>query len=158
MDRTTRDWRMTSLTQMSCNIASDTQNSIIFIAENVKVLSANRQAEGGQNQESADPQQEGQQTNQENQPQTVTLLLPHKDALRVRLAAMTGKLSMVLRGTEDPGKTNGGFPSLERSDLFHMNLPQAAPEQRQVTSVKVKGKDGSSTELLFDNSGRRINE
>jgi Flp pilus assembly protein CpaB len=65
------------------------------IAQNVKVISSNQQLQGGQKPEEKDKKQEGNAI-----PNTVTLLINTRDSMRIRLAALNGKLALSLRGQE----------------------------------------------------------
>ena len=74
--------------------------AIVTIVENAKVLSAERQTQS--------------QTAQGAPvPSTVTLLVTAKDAKKIQLATTTGKLSLSLRGDEDPGSAGGGGITLK---------------------------------------------
>lgn len=132
------------------------RNTASVIAHNAKVLSANRRTEAGRGVGrkpggAAAPKDDG-------IPPTVTLLLTVQDGMRVRLAALHGKLSLVLRGAEDTGgiATTG---AIQEASLYgdNLNQPGALP-RRQITVVKVKDPaTGKEEELKFER-GYRIHE
>jgi pilus assembly protein CpaB len=118
------------------------------IAPNAKVLSANRRTE-----------QTAQQQNQGNAeklvPSTVTLLLSSRDALRVRLASLHGRLALVLRGSQDGGGATGSTPMNEGVLYSGLNVPAAA-QKRNVVTVKVRDRKSGATEQLMFENGQRV--
>jgi len=117
------------------------------IAPNAKVLSANKKAEGARI--------DGKESRNEI-PTTVTLLLSVRDALRVRLAALNGRLALVLRGMDsDSGKP--GAPISEGS-LFNLG-PKSAPKPvRNIVDVKVRDRHTGEVETLKFEDGQRVTE
>lgn len=117
------------------------------VAPNAKVLSANKRAEGA----SVDGQKKDEET-----PQTVTLLLSVRDAMRVRLAALNGRLALVLRGSEDAGLAKAGGP-IGEGVLFNTGsrLPVAS---RSTVSVKVRDRKTGKEEVLTFENGQRVQE
>jgi Flp pilus assembly protein CpaB len=85
---------------------------------------------------------------------TVTLLLSVRDAVRVSLAAMHGKLSLGLRGINDRRPNEASHP------LSNVIEERASKEERQgILSVKVVDPDSKGTEVRkYDSLGRRISE
>lgn len=117
------------------------------IAPNAKVLSANKRAEGAQ---------AGAGGAEGETPQTVTLLLSVRDAMRVRLASLNGRLALVLRGADDAGLSKSSAPIGEGS-LF--NVGRAAPPQpRNLVSVKVRDRRTGKEEMLTFQDGERVHE
>jgi Flp pilus assembly protein CpaB len=85
---------------------------------------------------------------------TVTLLLSVRDAVRVSLAAMHGKISLGLRGLADkrPNETSRPLSTI-------IDEPIVKEESRGVLSVKVVNPDNRGAELRkYDQSGRRVVE
>jgi pilus assembly protein CpaB len=129
--------------------------SIRPVAENVKVLSANRQTEGGN--QSSDPRErrkEKEKKEGEAIPSTVTLLLTNRDSMRVRLANMHGQLRLVLRGTDDKGQGTG-IGSIDAGNLYEFGPRQPIDIPKNITAVKVREKNGAEQTMLFEN-GRRL--
>ncbi len=132
------------------------------VASNAKVLSANRKIEGGGN---------GLQRNggaakgverpkpEEGIPATVTLLLSAHDAMRVRLAALNGRLSLVLRGTEDTGVVGHSMPIGEGVLYNGLNQGQMPTQPRNLVDVTVKDPStGAQEKLTFENGQRVYNK
>jgi pilus assembly protein CpaB len=117
------------------------------IAPNAKVLSANKKAEGAR--------VEGKESETEI-PTTVTLLLSVRDSLRVRLAALNGRLALVLRGI-DSESTKPGSPISEGA-LFNLNNKPVLPNSRNIVDVKVKDRRTGKVENLKFEDGQRIEE
>ena len=117
------------------------------VAPNAKVLSANKKAEGA----TVDGK-----TKDEEVPQTVTLLLSVRDAMRVRLAALNGRLALVLRGSEDAGLAKAAGPIGEGA-LFNSGTKLQAASRRTV-SVKVRDRKTGKEELLTFENGQRVQE
>lgn len=117
------------------------------IAPNAKVLSANKKAEGAR--------VEGKDAQAED-PSTVTLLLSVRDAMRVRLAALNGRLALVLRGI-DAESTKPGSPISEGA-LFNMGPKMVAPNNRNVIDVKVRDRLTGKIETLKFEDGQRVKE
>lgn len=82
------------------------EKSSTVIVQNVKVLSAERQVESAENLKSDAPV-----------PTTVTLLASERDSQRIILAAASGKLILMLRGSEDSGKQASAPGALTYKDL-----------------------------------------
>ncbi len=117
------------------------------IAPNAKVLSANKRAEGARD-EGKDKQAEV--------PSTVTLLLSVRDAMRVRLAALNGRLALVLRGI-DSDTTKSGGPISEGS-LFNVGSTVVMPHERNIVDVKVRDRRTGKVESLKFEDGLRVTE
>ena len=117
------------------------------IAPNAKVLSANKRAEGSQ---------AGSSSSEGETPQTVTLLLSVRDAMRVRLASLNGRLALVLRGAEDAGLAKSSAPIGEGA-LFNVNKGPA-PQARNLVSVKVRDRRTGKEEMLTFQDGERVRE
>ncbi len=117
------------------------------IAPNAKVLSANKRAEGSQ---------AGASGSESEVPQTVTLLLSVRDAMRVRLASLNGRLALVLRGAEDAGLAKTSAPIGEGA-LFNVNKGPA-PQARDLVSVKVRDRRTGKEEMLKFQDGERVHE
>jgi len=84
---------------------------------------------------------------------TVTLLLSIRDAVRVSLAAMHGKISLGLRGLDDKRPNESTRPL---SSIVDDAMPKEAPS---LVSVKVFDPQSRGTEVRkYDNSGRRVLE
>jgi pilus assembly protein CpaB len=132
------------------------KNTASMIAHNAKVLSANRRTEAARG--LARKSGGAPAAKDDGIPPTVTLLLTVQDAMRVRLAALHGKLSLVLRGAEDTGGI-ASTGSIQESSLYGDNLNQAAAlPQRNITVVKVKDPaTGKQEELRFER-GYRVRE
>lgn len=85
---------------------------------------------------------------------TVTLLLTTRDAVRVSLAAMHGKISLGLRGIGDKKPNDGAKPISNITDE-----PVAQPVAKPVISVKVRDASSRVGEVrTYDENGRRIVE
>jgi Flp pilus assembly protein CpaB len=130
------------------------------VAANAKVLSANRRIEGsgvtiqrnggGAGKGNEKPKQE------EVIPATVTLLLSAHDAMRVRLAALHGRLSLVLRGTDDAGVVGNSMPIGEGVLYSGVNQGQMPAKPRNLVDVTVKDPTtGAQEKLVFEN-GQRV--
>jgi len=117
------------------------------IAPNAKVLSANKKAEGARI--------DGEATQTED-PTTVTLLLSVRDSMRVRLAALNGRLALVLRGI-DSESSKPGSPITERA-LFNIGPKVALPTTRNVVDVKVKDRRTGEVSTLKFEDGQRVEE
>ncbi len=117
------------------------------IAPNAKVLSANKKAEGAR--------ADGKDTEGEL-PSTVTLLLSVRDAMRVRLAALNGRLALVLRGIESDNKRPVG--PISEGSLFNLGNRVVMPVNRDIVDVKVKDRRTGKTETLKFEDGLRVNE
>lgn len=117
------------------------------IAPNAKVLSANKKAEGARvERKEADVEE----------PSTVTLLLSVRDAMRVRLAALNGRLALVLRGI-DSENTKPGSPISEGA-LFNMGPKVVISNNRNVIDVKVRDRRTGKVETLKFEDGQRVKE
>ncbi len=117
------------------------------IAPNAKVLSANKRAEGAR--------VDSKNTDSEV-PQTVTLLLSVRDAMRVRLASLNGRLALVLRGSDDAGLAKMSGPIGEGA-LFNVSKG-VQPLNRNLVSVKVRDRRTGKEELLTFEDGERVRE
>ncbi len=117
------------------------------IAPNAKVLSANKKAEGAR--------VDGKEEERED-PSTVTLLLSVRDAMRVRLAALNGRLALVLRGS-DSESTKPGSPIGEGA-LFNIGPKVVIPHSRNVIDVKIKDRRTGKVETLKFEDGQRVKE
>jgi Flp pilus assembly protein CpaB len=85
---------------------------------------------------------------------TVTLLLSVKDAVRVSLAAMNGRISLGLRGLNDKRPSDGARPL---STVVEERAVKSEPEG--LLSVKVVDPKSRGTEVRkYDSWGRRISE
>ena len=85
---------------------------------------------------------------------TVTLLLTVRDAVRISLAAMHGKISLGLRGLADKRPNEGSRPL---STIIDESMPKQ--EVRSVVSVKVTDPKSQGAEVRkYDLSGRRVAE
>jgi Flp pilus assembly protein CpaB len=83
---------------------------------------------------------------------TVTLLLPTKDAVRISLAALHGKISLSLRGLSDKRPNEGSRPI-----SVVVDEPIAPRAIKPVLSVKVHDPGNNTAELRqYDTTGRRI--
>jgi Flp pilus assembly protein CpaB len=126
------------------------RRTVSMVAANAKVLSANNKTEGVQKN---DPAKSG----EEGVPHTVTLLLSSKDSLKVRLASLHGRLSLVLRGSEDSGAVASSNPIPESALYSTSNLP-VTEQARDLVTVKVKDRNtGKEEDLTFEN-GERLRE
>lgn len=128
-------------------VTKDLGTSMAYVvAPNAKVLSANKRAEGAR----ADMKSSDGEV-----PSTVTLLLSVRDAMRVRLAALNGRLALVLRGM-DTGVAKPGGPISEHS-LFSMASKNAAGEPvDNLVSVKVRDRRTGKEEILTFQDGERV--
>jgi pilus assembly protein CpaB len=126
------------------------RRTVSMVAANAKVLSANNKTEGVQKR---DPSK----APSDEIPHTVTLLLSSKDALRVRLSSLHGRLSLVLRGSEDSGAVASSNPIPESALYSTSNLP-VMEQTRNLVTVKVKDRTtGKEEDLTFEN-GERVRE
>lgn len=116
------------------------------VAPNAKVLSANKRAEGARaDMKSLDGEV----------PSTVTLLLSVRDAMRVRLAALNGRLALVLRGM-DTGVSKPNGPISEHA-LFNAPGKNAAGQPvDNLVSVKVRDRRTGKEEILTFQDGERV--
>lgn len=140
------------------------RNTASVIAHNAKVLSANRRTEGaqpGQRNRQAKPgnapAQAGQGGLGEAIPPTVTLLLSVQDSMKVRLAALHGKLGLVLRGAEDTGGVTV-TGAISEASLYGDSFKAAQVAQRNITVVKVKDPKTGAEETMRFERGRRLAE
>ena len=117
------------------------------IAPNAKVLSANKKAEGA----SVDSKNTDSEV-----PQTLTLLLSVRDAMRVRLASLNGRLALVLRGSDDAGLAKMSGPIGEGA-LFNVSRG-VQPQNRNLVSVKVRDRRTGKEEILTFDDGERVRE
>ena len=131
------------------------RNTASVIAHNAKVLSANRRTEGAQVAKRGS--QGGRAAAVEAIPPTVTLLLSVQDAMKVRLAALHGKLGLVLRGAEDTGGV-AMTGAISEASLFGETFKASQVAQRQVTVVRVKDPKTGAEELMKFERGRRLPE
>lgn len=129
------------------------------IASNAKVLSANRRIEGAalvNQRNGSGGKGNDKQKPDEGIPPTVTLLLSARDSMRVRLAALHGRLSLVLRGIDDAGMIEQTMPIGEGSLYSGMNPGQMPAKPRNLVSVTVKDRTtGAEENLIFEN-GQRV--
>ena len=122
-----------------------------IIAPNSLVLSANRRTEGSA--------EESGKKEEHEIPSTVTLLLPNKDAMKLRLASLNGRLSLILHA-------NDGLPAIESNQptvIDYRDITQGRvtlPEpSKHVTVVTVTDpKTGKSEKHNFDHRFDRISE
>lgn len=129
------------------------EKTILPVAQNAKVLSANRETESSTNSDPGSKEQ-AKTDLEKTVPNTVTLLMTTKDSLKTRLASLHGKLSLVLRGTTDSGKA-AGWGSMTDGGLWASKANQKEIP-RNITRVEVKdSKSGKSESILFEN-GHRI--
>jgi Flp pilus assembly protein CpaB len=138
------------------------RRTVSVVASNAKVLSANRKIEGtssasqrngGGGRGNEKPKQE------EVIPATVTLLLSAHDAMRVRLAALHGRLSLGLRGTEDSGVVENAKPLGEGVLFKDINQNQMPAQPRNFVDVTVKDPTtGAQEKLIFENGQRVYNQ
>jgi pilus assembly protein CpaB len=117
------------------------------IAPNAKVLSANKKAEGARV-ASGD--------NDSEIPSTVTLLLSVRDAMRVRLAALNGRLALVLRGVDSDNNKPAG--PISEGSLFNVGSRVAMPTDRNIIDVKVRDRRTGKVETLKFEDGLRVKE
>lgn len=119
------------------------------IAANAKVLSANRQTEHSA--------EDGKSKEEIQIPSTVTLLLPHREAMKVRLASLNGRLSLVLRGTVDPGAIQAS-PLTMREENMYSGQTSPEPGQRDLTTVIVTEPQSGKREKYLFEGGNRVAE
>ena len=117
------------------------------VAPNAKVLSANKKAEGAR--------LDGKNTEVEV-PSTVTLLLSVRDSMRVRLAALNGRLALVLRGV-DSDNSKPGSP-ISQGALFNIGPKPMHTGGRNIVDVKVRDRRTGKVENLKFEDGQRIQE
>jgi Flp pilus assembly protein CpaB len=87
---------------------------------------------------------------------TVTLLLSIRDAVRVSLAAIHGRISLGLRGLGDKRPADGARPI---TDILIDEGGNKVTKEPRVLSVKVSERASKSSELRrYDLSGRRLAE
>jgi Flp pilus assembly protein CpaB len=85
---------------------------------------------------------------------TVTLLLSTRDAIRVTLAAMHGKITLGLRGLADDRPNEASKPITSVVDE-----PGPAQQAHKTHTVKVVDPDSHSSEVRnYDSMGRRIEQ
>jgi pilus assembly protein CpaB len=125
------------------------------IAPNAKVLSANRRVEGAAAPAARAISQPRAKKGEEGIPATVTLLLTSRDAMRVRLAALHGRLSLVLRGIDDSGMAGSTVPIGEGSLYSGLNH-QESPRSRNLVTVTVKDRNTGEQESLVFENGQRV--
>lgn len=131
------------------------RNTASVIAHNAKVLSANRRTEG------VHASQRGKKTGGASQasldaiPPTVTLLLSVQDSMKVRLAALHGKLGLVLRGAEDTGGV-AMTGAISEASLFGETFKAAQVAQRRITVVRIKDPKTGAEEVMKFERGRRL--
>jgi Flp pilus assembly protein CpaB len=115
------------------------------LAGPVRVLAANKTTEYS-------PKQKEQSDS--NKLVTVTLLLTTRDALRISLAALQGKITLGLRGVADTRPNDASRP------ISNVLEEQASPEvPKPIISVKVTDPVSRLGELRqYDTDGRRLNE
>jgi len=117
------------------------------IAPNAKVLSANKKAEGAR--------VDGKDKEGEV-PSTVTLLLSVRDSMRVRLAALNGRLALVLRGIDSDNNKPAG--PISEGALFNVGSRVVMPHNRNIVDVKVKDRRTGKVENLKFEDGLRVKE
>jgi pilus assembly protein CpaB len=117
------------------------------VAPNAKVLSANKRAEGAR--------VDGKDKEGEV-PSTVTLLLSVRDAMRVRLAALNGRLALVLRGIDSDTHKPAG--PISEGSLFNVGSKVVVPHDRNIVDVHVKDRRTGKVETLKFEDGLRVNE
>jgi pilus assembly protein CpaB len=117
------------------------------IAPNAKVLSANKRAEGAR--------VDGKDKEVEV-PSTVTLLLSVRDAMRVRLAALNGRLALVLRGIDSDNNKPAG--PISEGSLFNVGSRVVMPHDRNIVDVKVRDRRTGKVETLKFEDGLRVKE
>jgi pilus assembly protein CpaB len=104
--------------------------SVNLLAQNAKILSAERQVESKANQA------------QTVVPTTVTLLVSDKDAQKISLASTSGELKLHLRGSEDVNK-----PALASSTTIYDLLGKS--DAKTSGSLYVRNKQGGVDELVL---------
>lgn len=102
-----------------------------IIVENAKILSAERQTEGAQQQGQGQPI-----------PTTVTLLVSERDAQKITLATTSGSIILHLRGANDAGKGTASEGSLTLQDLANGGKNEGLEGY-----VKIKNPDGTYKEI-----------
>lgn len=117
------------------------------VAPNAKVLSANKKAEGAR----LDAK-----NSEVEVPSTVTLLLSVRDAMRVRLAALNGRLALVLRGV-DSETSKPGSP-ISQGALFNVGPKPVITNGRNIVDVKVRDRRTGKVENLKFEDGQRVLE
>lgn len=110
-----------------------TVSTIVF---NAKVLSAERQTEGGA----------GSQNQNQATPATVTLLVGVDDATKIQLASTAGSLSLSLRGDRDASMPSNTNPITFR-ELLNQGSDTQAPTTPSEGVVRVRRRDGGFDEL-----------
>ena len=103
------------------------------LVENAKILSAERKVESNQNPN-------------EPIPTTVTLLVAEREAQKISLAASSGHLVLLLRGTRDQGKGSSEVGTLTLSDLIGERVQS---EEKIQGSISVRGPNGSVEEMVI---------
>jgi pilus assembly protein CpaB len=121
------------------------------IAPNAKVLSANKRAEGARVEGKENQKDKGAEV-----PSTVTLLLSVRDAMRVRLAALNGRLALVLRGIDSDNNKPAG--PISEGSLFNVGSKVVMPNDRNVVDVKVRDRRTGKVETLKFEDGLRVKE
>lgn len=113
-----------------------------IIVENAKILSAERQTEGAQQQ-----QGQGQPI-----PTTVTLLVTERDAQKITLASTGGSIVLHLRGANDAGKGSATEGSLTLQDLANGGRDDGLEGY-----VKIQNPDGTYREIKIQD-GKMVQE
>ncbi len=120
------------------------QPAVTIIVNNAQVISAERQVESttGSNAKQGGPV-----------PNTVTLLVTAQDAAKIQLAAITGTLTLSLRGDNDPGKADTSLAgSLTVNDLYPRGSTEDAPA---ITGPRIRMKnDRGEIEEFILNDGK----
>jgi Flp pilus assembly protein CpaB len=115
------------------------------LAGPVRVLASNKATEYS-------PKQKEVPENDKNKLVTVTLLLTTRDALRISLAALHGKITLGLRGVADTRPNDAARPI---SNVLEESIPPNEP--KAVISVGVLDPVSRDRELrLYDTFGRRL--
>lgn len=128
-------------------VTKETGDQMAYVvAPNAKVLSANKKAEGARTED---------KTKDSEVPTTVTLLLSVRDAMRVRLAALNGRLALVLRGMDaDTVRPSG---PISENALFNLGNRPASPA-RPIVDVRVKDPVTGKVENLKFEHGQLVTE
>lgn len=131
------------------------RNIATTIAHNVKVLSANRRTEVGPVNAKGKSGARAQQP-EEAIPPTVTLMLTLQDAMKVRLAALNGDLSLVLRGIDDTGGVVTSGIINETMLYSDGTVGQKLAPRQELISVRVKDPKTGKEELMKFQYGHRV--
>lgn len=113
------------------------EQTVSTIVYNAKVLSAERQTEGGA---------QGAQNQNQATPATVTLLVGVDDATKIQLASTAGSLSLSLRGDRDASMPSNTNPITFR-ELLNQGSDTQAPAAPSEGIVRVRRRDGGFDEL-----------